>query len=57
MLAFLIFTVIIIPVLFIYGSNNGLEGLSNYTTARFTLGNLGFSNDACRSTYVGIKKN
>jgi len=44
---FLLFSVLMIPAIYIYAKNDGLVGLSNYSQARFTVGNFGFSTDNC----------
>ena len=56
MYMFLFFSILMIPAVFIYSSNNGLEGLNNYFKARYSLGNIGFSGDICRSMYLGLDK-
>ena len=55
-LMFFIFTLLMTPAIILYSSNDGLFGLSNYSKAKYSLGNLGFSGDSCRSTYVAIDK-
>ncbi len=56
MWTFLLFTVLMIPAIYIYNKNDGLQGLSNYSKARFTVGNFGFSADNCRTHYLGMNK-
>lgn len=56
MLMFFIFTLLSIPAVYMYASNDGLVGLNNYFKARYSLGNIGFSGDFCRSTYLGLNK-
>ena len=51
---FLLFTLLIIPAVIIFYKNDGMQGLTNYSLARFTAGNFGFSADNCRSLYLGI---
>ena len=48
---FAVFTVIMAPLLIIYGTTNGLVVEANPRTAkaRYTLGNLGFSGASCIS--------
>ena len=54
---FLLFSIIMTPIMVIFGLNDGLAEMSNYSKIRFSLGNLGFSTDFCRSTYLGIDRN
>ena len=54
-LGFIIFTILSIPALAIYAKYNGLEGLSNYSKAKYSIGNMGFSGPNCVSTYVGLQ--
>ena len=35
------------PVLYIYGSHNGLKGMDHYPITKFTMGNLGFADTIC----------
>lgn len=56
MAMFFFFSILSIPAIYMYSSNNGLEGLNNYYKARYSVGNFGFSGDFCRSSYVGLNK-
>jgi hypothetical protein len=51
---FSLFTLLSIPAIGIFSANNGLEGLNNYSKAKFSLGNLGFSDSNCLNTYIGM---
>ena len=53
---FAAFTVIMSPLLIIYGTTDGIVIPSNAKTvkARYTLGNLGFSGATCISQYVAL---
>ena len=51
---FLLFSLLIIPSLYIYSSYNGMEGLQNYSKAKYSIGNLGFSGVTCLSIYLGL---
>ena len=53
---FLLFTVIMLPALYIYGRTDGLLIASNSKTekAKYSLGNLGFSGSTCISQYVEL---
>ena len=52
---FAFFTLLQIPSIYFYQSYKGLEGLSNYSKAKYSIGNMGFSGPNCVSTYVGLK--
>lgn len=56
MMMFFIFSLLVIPAIYINASHNGLQRLPNYMKARFSLGNLGFSQDICDSMYLGLNK-
>jgi hypothetical protein len=56
MAIFFVFSILVTPAIYLYASNNGLEGLSNYSKAQFSLGNIGYSVDMCRSMYLGLEK-
>ena len=56
MLMFFLFSLLMIPAIVLYGTNNGLRDLSNFSKARFSLGNFGFSGDICRSMYLGVNR-
>jgi hypothetical protein len=56
MIMFLLFSILIIPAIYLFVTNDGLTGLNNYSKAQFSLGNLGFSRDVCRSVYLGLNK-
>ena len=51
---FLLFTFLMVPAVYLYNKNDGMQGLSNYSKARFTVGNIGFSADNCKTLYLGI---
>ena len=53
---FFTFTIIMTPLLVIYGTTDGLVMESNPRTskARYSLGNLGFSGSSCISQYVDL---
>lgn len=51
---FLIFSVLMVPAMMIYKSQEGLEGTYNYNAAKFTLGNMGFSSSVCVSQYTNL---
>ena len=55
---FLLFTVIMLPALYIYGRTDGLLIASNPKTAKakWSLGNLGFSGSTCISQYVELSQ-
>ena len=59
-LLFSLFTIIMLPALFIYGRTDGLYVESNAaktSLAKYSLGNLGFSGATCISQYVGLNGN
>jgi hypothetical protein len=51
---FVLFTLISIPAICIFSSYDGLEGLSNYSKAKYSIGNMGFSENICVSMYLGV---
>eukprot|EP00347_Sterkiella_histriomuscorum_P002409 403368266 len=51
---FFVFSLLSIPAIGIYSSHKGLEGLQNYSRAKFSLGNMGFSDSICMSMYLGV---
>jgi hypothetical protein len=53
---FLLFSLLMIPGMYLYSKNDGMVGLSNYSKAKYTVGNIGFSADNCQSMYLGIDK-
>lgn len=53
-IVFFIFSLISIPAIGIFSSYNGLADLSNYSKTKYSLGNLGFSENICVSMYVGV---
>ena len=53
---FLLFSILSIPSIVIYSSYDGLDDLSNYSKARFSLGNIGYSGSVCMSMYIGVGK-
>ena len=56
---FILFSLIMVPTYYIYGTTEGLHVDSNPRTekAQFSLGNLGFSGATCISQYVELKGN
>lgn len=54
MLMFFIFSLLIIPAVYLYASKDGLKGLNNYSKAQFSLGNFGFSKDMCFSMFLDV---
>jgi hypothetical protein len=44
---FLFFSLLMIPGIYLYSKNDGMVGLSNYSKAKYTVGNIGFSADNC----------
>lgn len=53
---FAIFTLLSIPAIAIYSSHDGLEGQANYSRAKYSLGNMGFSGATCSSMFLGVKE-
>ena len=56
-LLFSLFTIIMLPAMFIYGRTDGLYVESNAaktSKAKYSVGNLGFSGSTCISQYVGL---
>eukprot|EP00347_Sterkiella_histriomuscorum_P007945 403346963 len=53
---FFTFTLLSIPALSIYGKYDGLKGLSNYSRAQYSLGNMGFSAPMCQSIQLGVQQ-
>lgn len=51
-LMFSIFSLMVIPVLSIYTSYNGLESGINYSKTKYSLGNMGFSEHICKHVFV-----
>lgn len=37
-----------------YANHEGLKGLKSYSKSRFSLGNLGFTDNVCQSMYLGV---
>ena len=46
-------TVLAIPAIAIFASSNGLENYRNYVTAKFSMGNMGYSASNCYSISMG----
>lgn len=47
MYVYLAMCLMVFPVIYIYGSHNGLKGLENYFVTQFSMGNLGFAETLC----------
>jgi hypothetical protein len=44
---FVVLTLIMLPAMLIFGSQEGLKGTYNYDKAKYSLGNMGFSSSQC----------
>lgn len=53
-LMFSIFTLLVLPVISIYGSYDGLESGNNYSKTKYSLGNMGFSEHICKHIFTQI---
>jgi hypothetical protein len=51
---FSIFTILVLPVISIYGSYDGLKSGNNYSKSKYSLGNLGFSEHICKHIFTEI---
>jgi hypothetical protein len=56
-LMFSIFTLLVLPVISIYGSYTGLESGDNYAKSKYSLGNMGFSEHICKHIFTSIDGN
>ena len=53
-LMFSLFTLLVLPVIFIYGGYDGLKSGSNYSKSKYSLGNLGFSENICKHIFTEV---
>jgi len=51
---FSIFTLMMIPIIGIYGSYDGLSSGNNYAKTKYSLGNMGFSEHICKHIFTEI---
>jgi type IV secretory pathway TraG/TraD family ATPase VirD4 len=47
-------SLIMLPAMLIFQSQDGLEGTYNYAKAQYSLGNMGFSSSLCLHQYVDL---
>ena len=53
-LMFSIFTLLVLPVISIYGGYDGLKSGNNYSKSKYSLGNMGFSEHICKHIFTEI---
>jgi len=51
-LMFSLFTLLVLPVISIYGSYDGLSSGNNYSKTKYSLGNMGFSEHICKHIFT-----
>lgn len=56
-LMFSIFCLMVVPVIGIYASYNGLESGANYGKTKYSLGNMGFTEHICKHIFTTIDGN